>query len=371
MDCFRLTHEGTSIANYLRWFLTASLNARVTGKLTKNLWNDAASLKLFSIVDDEGNVDQNTLVKTFDGPSDGIAQAYGDILFDETRGADGCAFPAQLSGYDLVEGDLFVSPKGQNGEDYEGAEVRLVITPSSDLLPRIPNQPPSVKSVLLLPGILKKVRQEDKKNNFAKDFFVRVPGRDEGQFFQVKWDFDNPISVDWTKMCKEGPGQKFKRLGCIRDLYFHKVRDEFANHFTRIGTRVGPLLPHPRSGEVLIKVSGGFKSIMEFSSEDQFVWEIGPVRPNRKYFYQVSRKFISNLLKVLDTLQSENTDLKEPAKLSIKHLSKMQTYMDLLKPMISGVERGESRVIEIKKSSENPEPKPSSNCKLLVITFID
>lgn len=370
LDCFRLTHEGTSIANYLRWFLTASLNAKVTGKLTKNLWNEAASLKLFSIVNDHGDVDQNTLAKTFDGPSDAIAQVYGDILFDETRGAGDYAFPTQLSGCDLVEGDLFVSPKNRDGKDYEDAEVRLVLTPSCDLLSRIPDQPPLAKSVLLLPGTLKKVKREDGKNNFAEDFFVRVPEYDEGQFFQVEWDFNNPVSVDWTKMCKKGPGEKFKRLGCVRNLYFHRVRDEFANHFTRIGTEVGPLLPHPRGGEVFIKVGKEFKPVMKFSFQDQFVWEIGPVRPNKKYFYQVSREFIGKLSEVLDSLPSKDTNLANSAKCSLKCLKNMRTYMDLLKPMMSDV-RGQGGVVQIKKISKNSKPNLSSNANLLIVTLID
>ena len=163
LDCFRLMPEGTSIANYLRWFLTALLNAKITSNLTKSLWQDADTLKLFSVVDESGYLDQNTLVKTFDGPSDIIAHAYGNILFDKTRGAENYAFPTQLSGCDLVEGDLFVCPKGQKQKSYEDAEVRLVMTPSCDLIPRVGNKEPSAKSVLLLPGILNKGNHENKR----------------------------------------------------------------------------------------------------------------------------------------------------------------------------------------------------------------
>ena len=55
LDCFRLTHEGISIGNYLRWFLTASLSTSVTGELTKNVWRDSDTRKLFDVVG-EGSV---------------------------------------------------------------------------------------------------------------------------------------------------------------------------------------------------------------------------------------------------------------------------------------------------------------------------
>ena len=383
LDCFRLTHEGTSIGNYLRWFLTASLNASVTGKLTKNLWLEADALKLFSVVDKGGHLDPKTLIKTFDGPSDAIAQAYGNILFDETRGTGDCAFPAKLPGHDLVEGDLFVRPIGKDRQGYEGAKIQLVITPSCDLLPRAPNQPPSAQSVLLLPGTLKRVAQEDRNSNFARDV-VRVLERGQWCLLQIEWDFSQPISIDWPKICDEGPGKAFKRLGRVRDLYFHRVRDEFANHLTRIGTEVGPLFPRPRSGEVFIAVVKAkgrqFESVMSFSSRDRFVWEIGPVqltRPNgrsvKKCVYQVSRQFLDKLADVLSHLPSEKPNLAESAKRSAKHLEDMQTYMELARPMPPGV-RGKGGVVEFKEFKKDRNPsnaKQRSQADLQVVIFID
>lgn len=377
LDCFRLTHEGTSISNYLRWFLTASLNAKVTGKLTKKLWHEANDLKLFSVVDEGGHLDPKTLAKTFDGPSDEIAHAYGDILFDETRGTGDCAFPARLAGHDLVEGDLFVRPKGRDREGYEGAEVRLVITPSCDLLRRASDQTPSAQSVLLLPGILKRVIQEDKKNNLAEVDFVRVQERGEWCVLQIVWNFHQPISIDWRIMHDEGPGKAFKRLGRVRDLYFHRLRDEFANRFTRIGTEVAPLFPHPRSGKVFIAVVNGskkFEPVMCFSSADGFVWEIGPVRMKGKsremYVYQASRQFVDKLSEVLDHLPKEKPELKESAERSAGQLKDMQTYMELVRPMAPG-RRGEEGVVEFKKATKRSDVKLRSSADLLIVTFID
>ena len=370
LDCFRLTYEGTSITNYLRWFLTASLNAKITSKLTKSLWNETATLKLFSVVGNDNHVDPSTLVKTFDGPSDAIAHAYSDIIFDETRGTGHNAFPAPLLGHDLVEGDLFVRPKGRNRKNYRGAEVRLVMTPSCDLITRTHEERASAKSVLLLPGTLNEVLREDGNNNFAENYFVSVMEHDKKRLFQIKWDFRHPISVDWSKMCDEGPGKGFKRLGRVRDIYFYRSRDEFANQFTHIGTEIAPLFPHPRNGEVFIRCQGNsFKSVMAFSSEDQFVWEIGPIRINGKYVYQVSRNFISRLTKALDDLKSKNTQLTQFVNHSIKHLENIRIRMDLLRPMISGVRGGGA--VEIKKAVNRSKPNLSSNADLLIVTFTD
>ena len=374
LDCFRLMPEGTSIASYLRWFFTASLNAKITGNLTKNLWQEADTLNLFSVVDESGQVDQSALVKTFDGPSDAIARAYCDILFDETRGSGDFAFPAELSKSNLVEGDLFVCTEDPDKEDYEDVEVRLIMTPSCDLISRTRNENPSAESVLLLPGTLKRVEQGDIENNFAGDFFVGMSGHDEGQLFQIKWDFDHPISVDWSEMCKEGPGRNFRRLGRIRDLYFHRVREKFTNHFNRIGIAAAPLFPHSRSGKVFIKVGKKPHSVMEFSSEDLFVWEIGPIRvkgeSKKKYLCQGSPRFIDQLAEVLNSFQSEDAKLVGSAKRSAKHLENTRTYMDIQKPMTLGL-RGENDVVEFKRVEKPSRLNLRPKSDLTIVTFID
>ena len=377
LDCFRLTHEGTSISNYLRWFLTASLNAGVADDLTKELWNEATFLDIFRVIDDGGQLDKNTLAKTFDGPSDAIAHAYGNILFDNTRGTGDCAF--QLPADDLDEGDLFVRPKGRDRKGYEDAEVRLVITPSCDLR-RPPDYLDEPRNVLLLPGTLKAVVQEDKQNNLAKADFVFVQERGDWRLLRIKWEFLRPISIDWDEMIARGPGRKFRRLGRVRDLYFHKVRDEFANRLTRIGPEVAPLFPHSRSGEVYIKVAKEtgkgfrFESVMCFSSAEGFIWEIGPVRVVGKskeiYVYQASRPFIRKLAGNLTHLQNVNHSLKDTFTKSVEHLQNMQTYMDLVRPMGSGF-RGEGKCVDIKKAVSRSNAKIESQADLLIVTFID
>ena len=124
--------------------------------------------------------------------------------------------------------------------------------------------------------------QEDKKNNFADVDFLPVKEHGVWRALQIEWDFQKPITIDWHTLQDKGPGKEFNRLGRIRELHFHRIRDEFANRVTRIGTEVAPLLPHPRNGQVLIAVIDGnrrkFEPVLCFDSTDNYVWEIGPVR---------------------------------------------------------------------------------------------
>ena len=383
LDCYRLKHEGRSIGNYLRWFLTASLNATVTGTLTKELWQDADDLKLFSVVDESGQLDEKTLIKTFDGPSDAIGRVYGDILFDESRGTGECAFPSRISPQDLVEGDIFVQSRGKGKRKYDDAKIRMVMTPNCDLISRMPSEAPYAQSVLLLPGILKRTEQEDTDGNFSRDYFIRVPQGNEMCLLRIVWDFRNPISKDWSTISHNGPGRGFKRLGRLRELYFHKIRDEFVSHLTRIATKVAPLFPHPRSGKVLIKVgskSKCFKTVMCFSSEDRFIWEIGPVRLTRpngrtenRHLYQASRQFVGKLTEALSSISEETPGLKESADRIAGHLKNMETYMDFFKPMIPGP-RGEGNLIEFKKAANRSSinwDKIKSQSDLVVVPFFD
>ena len=378
LDCFRLTHEGTSIANYLRWFLTSSLSARVTAGLTRKIWSESEGVKLFSVTDDMGELDHGALITTFDGPSDAIAQAYGEILFDTSRGRGEAAFPARIRGHDLVEGDVFVRPKGRDRQGYDKAEVRLIMTRSSELRRRGIDNKIGDANILLLPGTLHKVVQEDKNNNFANGSYVRVLERGEWSLLRVDWKFREPISVEWSKMRKEGPGGPFVRLGRVRELYFHRIREEFVGNFSRVGTEVAPLLPHAREGEVWVAIQVGgkrqHKRVMKFGVEDQLVWEMGPFRQTGKqtqiYVYQSSRKFLVKLQEYLRELCSERPEWAESIQRNIAHLSNMKTYMDLVRPMPLGV-RGENGVVEVKKSKKPSGNGVKSRADLVVVTFFE
>lgn len=382
LDCFRLTHEGVTVANYLRWFLTASLHARVTGELDKAIWRKAEDLRLFEVLNEGGQLDPSTLVKTFDGPSDAIAHAYGDILFDTSRASGEDAFPSPIAAADLVEGDLFVKPRGRDRKGYDGAEVRLVMTPSCDMLPRAKGAVPAAKSILLIPGRMSLMEDHDMDDAVtrADRDYIRVTERGVPQAFQLQWDHKNPAAVEWTQMSTVGVGTGFKRLGRLRELYFHKVRELFANQFTRIGTEVPPLFPRPRRGRVLISVTQGgkttFEEIAEFAASEGLVWEMGPVKLRRadgkldpSHLYQGSRKLAQRIIAALDAVPAEQVDLRAAADHGRAQLADMSTYMDLMRPMKAGP-RGRDNCIEFRKAVLRANEKtPKAGPSIVVVSY--
>ncbi|MBD8640245.1 hypothetical protein [Sphingomonas sp. CFBP 13733] len=384
LDCFRLTHEGVTVANYLRWFLTASLHARVTGELDKSVWRKAEGLRLFDVLNDGGQLDPSTLVKTFDGPSDTIAHAYGDILFDTSRASGKDAFPSPIAAADLVEGDLFVKPKGRDRKGYDGAQVMLVMTPSCDLLPRAKGLPPAAKTVLLVPGTMHLMEDQDMDADVTKSDldFVRVRERGEWRTFHLVWNHKSPTTIDWATISTSGVGPGFRRLGRLRELYFHKIRELFANQFTRIGTEVPPLFPRARDGKVLIAVTVGgstkFEKVMEFTASEGLVWEIGPVelrkpdgRPEKAHLYQGSRKLAKRMTAALDAVPAEQVALRAAAESCRALLADMDTYMDLMRPMKSG-QRGQAGSVEFKKALLRANEKgASSKAKIVVVSYQD
>lgn len=383
LDCFRLTHEGVTVANYLRWFLTASLHARVTGELDKSIWRKAENLRLFEVLNEGGQLDPSTLVKTFDGPSDAIAHAYGDILFDETRATGEDAFPSAITAADLVEGDLFVKPKGRDRKGYDGAEVRLVMTPSCDLIPRAKGLPPAAKTVLLVPGTMHVMADQDMDADVAKSDldFVRVRERGEWRTFHLAWKHKSPAAIEWDTISTAGVGPGFKRLGRLRELYFHRIRELFANQFTRIGTEVPPLFPRSRGGRVLIAVTTAgrttFEKVMEFPASDGLVWEIGPVelrkadgRSEKVHLYQGSRKLAKRMTQALDAVPAGNAALRAAADDCRALLNDMGTYMDLMRPMKAGT-RGKRGCVDFKKAllEVNQKAAVKTEAKIVVVSY--
>lgn len=373
LDHFRLTHEGISIGIYLRWFLTAALSAKVTSKLTKELWIRGQQPGFFSVVDKEAD-SAALLPTTFSGPSDSVADIYGEILFDESRGRGASAFPEELVSTDLVEGDLFVLPRDDEQVHYNNANVLLVMTPSCDLRPRAPHVRPTARNVLLLPGKLKLVTRETKGSSLADADYVRV--QDGGKFLllQVTWEHDRPLSKTWSEMTSNGPGPGYVRLGRIRDLYFHKVRDQFIHNLSRIGTEIAPLLPHAKDGKVSIRGRGGSRVIIkEFSSSERLLWELGPVRVRDKsdpvYVYQASRKFVDLVSESLEDLVEKNAEHSVCIRECISVLQDMDTYMDLIRPSREG-NRGPAGKVQL-KAIRRDGGEGRSQAILLILVYRD
>ena len=376
LDYFRLVNEGTNIGEYLLWFLTALVGSRMTASLDRPLWNEARGMRLVEAVDEDGSVDQHTLIKTFDGPSRAIAEAYGEILLDRSRAAGGEGFPAPLAADDLSEGDLFVQRPEAGTSSYEGAEVRLVMTPSCDLIRRRPWEGPAAKSVLLLPGTLVPV-EEVKAPDPAEVYFVDVQGEEKRAALGVKWDFHRPLAVGWGSMSVDGPGEGFERLGRVRELYFHRIREHFAGRLTRVGTRVAPPLPEPRAGEVWVAVDRDgrrmFERVMEFSAEQRYVWEICPVGEggSSQCAYVTSRRFVKALWGQLEEVEAKQPEKALHAGKAGSALGTLKTHMDLARPMRPG-KRGDGGVVEIRKAVRRGDGgKLKSQATIVVRTYLE
>lgn len=382
LDCFRLTHEGTTIGNYLRWFLTASLHARVTGKLTRKTWKKADGMRLFSVLGADGQLDASALVKTFDGPSDAIATAYGDILFDSTRGAGTDAFPSTLSPTDLMEGDVFVKPTGRDRQGFANAEVRVVMTPSCDLLPREAGMAPDAKSILFVPGRLRKMAEAEMDKSVTDVDFVRVCERGTWSIFQIDWDLKSPVAIEWTVATRVGVGKGFRRLGRMRDLYIHKVREKFAGSLTRIGTEVAPLFPRTKAGAVyIVSTENGRRttvSLFTFTAGEGLVWEIGPIAlkranapPEKKLLYQASRTLAAKIVDALDERSGDpNAAVRAAVERCKAHLQEMETYMALVRPMKPGP-RGKDNAIEFRTAAPASAAAGSSQSDLVIVPHKD
>lgn len=381
LDCFRLSHEGTSVPNYLKWFLTSLLSANVAPKLSPRAWDRLLQMKFADVFDSSGNLDSESLMATFDGPTDAIAQAYTDIVFDTDRARTPESSAHQPSPWrDLMEGDLFVRPRGRDRKRLEKASVLLVLTPGCDLRVRGGQQSPSAEAVVLLPGVLTPIQTEDGNRNFAEGCYVRVQDRGSTRLMQIDWDYHRPTSLDWQQVASEGPGKGFKRLGRIRELYFHKIREAFIAGLARIGTETPPVYPHALSGEVRIAVQRGGRKrqepVMSFSRADGCLWEIGPVkgalhkntRPG--YFYQVSRAFVQTLNSTLDACQDDDPPLAQAIKDAKTRLDDLDTFMALVRPMRHG-NRGPSDCIEIKQAALRSKAKTTSQAPILIVPFRD
>ncbi len=377
LDCFRLSHEGTTVPNYLKWFLTSLLSATVPSRLTPQTWTRAQRMRFADVFDADGNLDPQSLMATFDGPSDVIAHAYGDIIFDSNRDATNHATPKSEWSRDLMEGDLFVRPRGRRRDTLDQARVLLVLTPGCDLRVRGGQQAPSADAITLLPGILRPMLSEEKDRNFADGCFVRVHEKGTSRLLRVDWDYHRASSMDWKEFATTGLGRSFKRLGRIRDLYFHKIRDAFLSNLARIGTEVPPVLPHPLPGEVHIRVQASGKrrqeQIMSFSHTDGYVWEIGPVNLAGKgpsYFYQVSRHFLKQLSTALLERQNHDPLLAQDIQDASDRLDDLRTFMALVRPFRHG-RRGTSDSVEIKKPVPRFKADTTSQAPILIVTFRD
>lgn len=389
LDFFRLTREGITVGNYLRWFMTSSLATGVTRELSKGVWATGEKTRLFA-VDETGLPSQaGPLAKTYDGPTSAIADAYGDLLFDESRGSGPDAFPAPLPANDLVEGDLFVRPKARVGTSLDGAQVLLVMTPSCDLLQRLPNQPPKAGSVLMLPGEMRRIKRDIDGKVVEQDTdFIRVKEGESWQTFHLAWRMADPVALPWQEMSTNGPGKGYRRLGRIRELYFHKVRDKFAGKLTRIGTEVPPLFPRPKAGKVFVRRTAAknseYDQVLTFGADAGELWEFGQVKlaelkdgkiqdGKGMLLYQASRGMLERLKAALEAVDEADAAKHAAAQDALGLINQMPIYISLVRPLKPGLRGPEDKieVLSAVDATDDPTKHAKTRARVLIMPFLD
>lgn len=210
---------------------------------------------------------------------------------------------------------------------------------------------------------------------------VRLEDGGADRLYEVQWNFDHTVSVGWGELNSGAAGEGLDRLGRVRDLYFHRVRDEWVRHLSRIGTEVMPLFPTAVAGEVWIAVQRGGKRkhehVMNFSVDECLLWEMGPVRltkPDGKkelaHVYQGTREFVRKLPVALENFVVDDEARRASADVAGEHLRNMGTCNAILKPSRLGI-RGLNGAVEFKKMPNKANAKISSQADILILASVD
>jgi len=365
LDYFRLNHEGTTVSEYLRWFLTSYCTAKIPHYLEKETWRSNKSRLFEESSDSDGlNSVSSMLIKTFAGPSDTLALAYSEIVFDQTRSNDTPGLSDSNKCDDVLEGDLFINLI----DGVQDSEVRLVLTPGCDLRVRPEASKPKVVHVLFLVGIVKHV--DSLKHELDKGTVIPIKHGEKVHFWGIEWKFEKPLSITYKKVIESNTEDGFFRLGRFRELYFHRIRDKFVQNLSRIGTEVAPLLPKAQSGKVsVLPEKRDPLCVLHFDESEKLVWVIENARipgtKRKKTVYLATPEFWNKLNSYLEVLiNNDNND--EPLERSLvkarQVLNDFESYEDLLSPMADEL-RGAQKSICFKTTASSKFPK---NAKIVI-----
>ena len=201
---FRLYQEGEPFADYLEWFFGESLRAIVDDEVE---WN----AEVFS------RLDEPNLTDAIEGahpiPSDRIARFFHRMRFN-SRGN------RERNRYAL--GDLFVASNSR--------DVRLVITPDCDLVPR--KRGPSASRVLTVGG---RIWGLEADQAFAGEFvFYNSPKA-------IKWNYKDLMTHDFDDVSSLGVGEtRYNYFGTLRPMSAQTVQKAALADLSRVGLAVPP-----------------------------------------------------------------------------------------------------------------------------------
>ena len=203
---FRLYDEGEPFADYLEWFLGESLRAIVDDEVT---WN----------AEDFTRLNDEQLTADIEGahqlPSDRIAKFFHRMRFGPRKNRTRKRFAL---------GDLFISSNNHN--------VRMVITPDCDLVPR--KKGPAATRVLTVGGVIGGL-EEDKV--FAGElFFHKTPKA-------IKWNYKDVMTHDIGDLERlRVNGSEYSYFGSMRAMSGQAIQKTVLADLSRVGLAVPPIV---------------------------------------------------------------------------------------------------------------------------------
>ncbi len=203
---FRLYEEGEPFADYLEWFLGESLRAIVDDEIE---WN----------ADEFSRLNEVRLTEGIEGAhrdtSDRIAKFFHRMRFNSRENRARKRFSL---------GDLFVASNNKN--------VRMVITPDCDLVPR-GGDGPSASSVLTVGGVIGGLEEE---KVFAGELiFHKTPKA-------IKWNYKDLVTHEFGTDLEHlaVDGVEYSYFGCMRALSGQSVQKAALAELSRVGLAVPP-----------------------------------------------------------------------------------------------------------------------------------
>ena len=313
---FRLYNEGVPFADYLEWLLGESLRAIVDEKV--NWKNDAFS-----------NLNKKKLTQAIEGahplPSVRIAEFYHRMRFNkwENRPRKRIAF-----------GDLFVA--SNNAEKHGKINVRMVISPDCDLVPRESKTNAKRKTkatrILTIGGEILGLK-EDLAWASELIFYNDAPKA-------IKWNFKDLMThkfEDENTTTFEVDDTPYEFFASMHPMYAQAIQKQVLADLSRIGTPVPPTVGASFPVRVFLNKNIGNQAkadeLKDLSSEAraQVFMPRGGGDKKDKMYALFTQKFVRDLIAKVEETKKDDLAL-DHQKCRLKFISeKKQVRINMLR----------------------------------------
>lgn len=181
----------------------------------------------------------------------------------------------------------------RQGEEEDGADILVAITPVCDLVPGREK----AKSIVLVGGELRAFGKAPKVSNhlLVLDSIERDCRNGEWRF-QVDWDNKWPHSFSREAFDGESiRGTDYRRVGRLRELYAIEVAQAFSGDVARIGVPVAPPFTHALQIRAVTKRNKKAIVILDSSFEQPVAWELYKDRSKENRLAVFSEEFLWRL----------------------------------------------------------------------------